>query len=415
MAHVIADRVADTSTTTGTGDFTVANAPPIGFGTLNDVLSAADTFNYIIQHQTLNEWEEGRGTYSGSHVFVRTLVKESSNADAAVNFSAGTKDVFINHPARRVRSFAASRVAPQGRLTLATATPVLTSDQTAKTTIYYTPFVGCAAPFWDGVDWTLASLAELSLALDSNSGHTGYHQSGKNFDLFLDYNGGTPRLVSGPAWTDDTTRADALARLNGLWVNNASIVVRFGTASGDTATIAANLLTYVGSFRASANGQTEFTIAPAAAAGGTNNKLYLWNAYNRVPVAAMCRESADSWTYGTASWRSANNSTSFRIAYIVGLAEDPVEATYHGHINNATNQALIGVGIDSTSAFSGFPGANGGAAVAVSVKGVYRGVPGLGFHYAQAIEYTTGGTTTFYGDAGSPTVYQFGLELKAAM
>ncbi len=110
-------------------------------------------------------------------------------------------------------------VAPQGRLTLASGTPVLTSDQTAKTTIYYTPYVGSVAPFWDGTTWTLVSLAELSLALDSNSGHTGYHQSGKNFDLFLDYNGGAPRLVSGPAWTNDTTRASDIARQNGIWLN----------------------------------------------------------------------------------------------------------------------------------------------------------------------------------------------------
>src|SRR5262245_18934383 len=79
-------------------------------------------------------------------------------------------------------------VAPQGRLTLVSGTPVLTSDQTAKTTIYYTPYVGSVAPFWDGTSWELASIAELSLALDSSSGHTGYHQSGKNFDLFVDHN-----------------------------------------------------------------------------------------------------------------------------------------------------------------------------------------------------------------------------------
>ena len=119
-------------------------------------------------------------------------------------------------------------------------TPVVTSDQTAKTTIYYTPYAGSVAPFWDGTSWTLIGLAELSLALDSSSGHTSYHQSGKNFDLFLDANSGTPRLVERPAWTNDTTRASDIARQNGVWLNAASMTARFGTSSGDTVTIAAS-------------------------------------------------------------------------------------------------------------------------------------------------------------------------------
>lgn len=104
MAHIIADRVADTSTTTGTGDFTVANAPPDGYETLNTVLSGSDTFDYMIQNRDANEWEVGVGTYSGSHVFVRTTVQQSSNADAAVNFSAGTKDVALVNSAYRIKN-----------------------------------------------------------------------------------------------------------------------------------------------------------------------------------------------------------------------------------------------------------------------------------------------------------------------
>lgn len=104
MSHVIADRVLDTSSTTGTGAFTVANAPPTGFETLNTILSASDTFDYLIQHRSANEWEVGIGTYSGSHVFARTTVQQSSNSDSAVNFSAGTKDVMIVNSAYRIKN-----------------------------------------------------------------------------------------------------------------------------------------------------------------------------------------------------------------------------------------------------------------------------------------------------------------------
>lgn len=105
MAHQILDRVSDTSATTGTGAITVANAPPSGFETLDTVLATGDTFDYLIVNTgVLTEWEVGVGTYSGSHVFARTTVKQSSNADAAVNFSAGTKEVSLVHSAFRVKT-----------------------------------------------------------------------------------------------------------------------------------------------------------------------------------------------------------------------------------------------------------------------------------------------------------------------
>ena len=96
MAFKTADRVRDTSTSTGTGNFTVSGTAPIGFRTLSAVLTATDTFYYAIQHQTLAEWEVGLGTYSATaNQFARTTVLSSSNAGSSVNFSAGSKDVFI--------------------------------------------------------------------------------------------------------------------------------------------------------------------------------------------------------------------------------------------------------------------------------------------------------------------------------
>lgn len=101
MAHVIADRVSDTSTTTGTGAFTVSGSAPTGFRTLSTVLANADTFYYVIAHQSANEWEVGLGTHSGGNVFARTTPIASSNGGAAVDFASGTKDVFLSQPAAR--------------------------------------------------------------------------------------------------------------------------------------------------------------------------------------------------------------------------------------------------------------------------------------------------------------------------
>ncbi len=104
MAHIIADRVVDVSTTTGTSDITLANAAPAGFRTLNAVAATGDTFPYEIAGQTSAEWETGIGTYSGSHVFVRTAVTDSSNGGALVNFASGTKDFFITNSAAQIKT-----------------------------------------------------------------------------------------------------------------------------------------------------------------------------------------------------------------------------------------------------------------------------------------------------------------------
>lgn len=102
MADIIRDRVADISTSTGNGDFTLANSPPTGYRTLDDVAVSGDTFKYTLSHQTLAEWETGRGRYSGSNVFVREVILGSSNSGSVVSFSAGTKDFFITNAARDI-------------------------------------------------------------------------------------------------------------------------------------------------------------------------------------------------------------------------------------------------------------------------------------------------------------------------
>lgn len=97
MAFVTGDRVKETSTTTGTGNLTLAGAVS-GFQAFS-IFANNDTFFYAVVHQTAAEWEVGIGTYvSATPALARTTVLESSNADALVSFSAGTKDIFVTHP-----------------------------------------------------------------------------------------------------------------------------------------------------------------------------------------------------------------------------------------------------------------------------------------------------------------------------
>ncbi len=98
MAHIAADRVRETTTTTGTGAITLLGAVT-NFQAFSAVMVNADTTFYAIVHQSAAEWEIGLGTWNTGGTLSRTTVLESSNAGAAVNFSAGTKDVFITIPA----------------------------------------------------------------------------------------------------------------------------------------------------------------------------------------------------------------------------------------------------------------------------------------------------------------------------
>jgi hypothetical protein len=98
MALILADRVKETTTTTGTGTVTLLGAST-GFQSFA-VIGNANTTYYTIAGQGTSEWEVGIGTYTSSGTtLARTTVLASSNSNAAVNFSAGTKDVFVTYPA----------------------------------------------------------------------------------------------------------------------------------------------------------------------------------------------------------------------------------------------------------------------------------------------------------------------------
>jgi hypothetical protein len=101
MAFVLNDRVKETSISTSTGVMTFAGAVD-GFETFLAGIGNSNTTYYVIAHQTANEWEVGHGTLAvDSSTLTRTNVYTSSNSDSAVDFSAGTKDIFCALPASK--------------------------------------------------------------------------------------------------------------------------------------------------------------------------------------------------------------------------------------------------------------------------------------------------------------------------
>lgn len=95
MAILFKDRVQDTSTDTGTGNFTIANsAPSGGFQTFNSAYGTGSSNKFYYCIQGGNEWEVGIGYLDDATTLVRETILGSSNSNSEVGFSAGDKTVF---------------------------------------------------------------------------------------------------------------------------------------------------------------------------------------------------------------------------------------------------------------------------------------------------------------------------------
>ena len=137
MALVINNRVRELTSTTGTGAVTLGGAVG-GFQTFAAGIGNNNETYYAISINSENEWEVGLGTLNGdSSTLTRTTVLESSNGDAAVDFSAGSKEVFCTLPAEKavyLDAAGASVPALGGQITDETKTfsnySVLTANRT---------------------------------------------------------------------------------------------------------------------------------------------------------------------------------------------------------------------------------------------------------------------------------------------
>jgi hypothetical protein len=135
MALSLKDRVRESSSTTGTGTITLAGAY-VGFQTFSSAISDGDTVYYTI-HNTApgyeTEWEVGLGTFTLSGTTLsRDTILSSSNAGSAVNFNAGTKEVFIAQPAEKaVFEDSSNNVTVGGKITVG-ADPTADLDVATK-------------------------------------------------------------------------------------------------------------------------------------------------------------------------------------------------------------------------------------------------------------------------------------------
>lgn len=271
---------------------------------------------------------------------------------------------------------------PGLRLSLDNGLPVTTSNVTGATSIYLLPHINNVIELYHEIHeawepFTLSAGKEMPLGTLSNN---------TNYDIFVYDDGGVTPTYEFVAWTNSTTRATAVVYQNGRWVKSGSLHKR-----------------YVGSFRTTSTTTTE----------DSDTKRFLFNAYNRMPRVLKRVETTDSWAGGTAdTWVKANNSDSNRVEVLIGLSEGPVNLRLR---TVALNDAAVvlasgGIGVDSASVNSAdYFGGVANTTFGVPAFAEYNGIPAIGWHYFQWLEYRgAGGNTTWYGDAGGNAI-QSGL------
>ena len=121
----LADRVQETSTTTGTGTLTLSGASA-GYRTFLSALGTGSPCSYVIQLGTA--WETGVGLIYTGNFLARDTVLASSNSDALVSFAAGTKTVFIS----RLAAFQDSVLLTAGESLSANTAVILVCGESAE-------------------------------------------------------------------------------------------------------------------------------------------------------------------------------------------------------------------------------------------------------------------------------------------
>ena len=246
-----------------------------------------------------------------------------TSANSAVSYSLVGGTLFSVAGNGKMTAAIASTLSG-GRLTLETGVAVSSSDQTAKTTIYYTPFVHSLIGLYDTTNliWTAHPFTERSLAL-------GTLVSGKNYDVFAVLTSGAV-AIEALVWTSDSVRATALVAVDGVLCK-----------TGDTSR------RYVGTFRTTTTTTTEDSEA----------KRFVYNANNKVPRAMLGTLGyVDNSTQNTFTFLSTlstfapiNGGTGNKCEFVNGLTETVFLSATAFYTAGASTTCIVGIGIDTTT------------------------------------------------------------------
>ena len=155
MALVIKDRVKETTTTTGTGTYTLAGAE-VGFQAFSAIGDGNTT--YYSATNNAGDWEVGIGTYTASGTtLARTVILSSSNSGNALDWPAGEKFVFVTQPSSKANYLDVDGYATgmDFKTSLDLNTTVANKPSYAEGRIFYDKAYGALAFYNDEADITL--------------------------------------------------------------------------------------------------------------------------------------------------------------------------------------------------------------------------------------------------------------------
>lgn len=333
----------------------------------------------------------------------------------------------------------------EGRLTCGSGSAVTHADQTANTSVYFTPYIGNRLGLYYNGSWMQATFSEISVATPS----TVY----RPFDIFAYWTGSAVSLET-VNWNQTTgsitgaTNATPIVITSTSHGMTAGQLVGINSVGGNTApngkiwTISAadtNTFTLEGSAgngtytsggtwykidntRATAlttqngvyvkNGDatrkylgTCMTTNTSGQTEDTKKRRFCWNYYNRRQKLLLASADTTYWSYLTATFRESNYGSSVgvsRFDYICGLAEDLISCyTQTQLFHDASAQMYSGIGIDVSTTTSSISGINsiGNATQYAEGRANYSGLPGLGYHSIRWLEKGPGNGTLgyFYG------------------
>jgi hypothetical protein len=314
-------------------------------------------------------------------------------------------------------------VMPQGRLTLQSHAPVMSTSQSGMTTIYYDCYVGNQVPYFNGTADALDTITNCEVNLPLSTTWVG---PSSVFDIWWVHGGANPICIAvgnGGGWAQDaggsnTSRGTGYTQLDNTtrpYLTNKNTIGNCFNGATNYGSVNPNQATYLGTVAtdAGSNGKVSYTFGSPAVGGGAAS-FGVWNAYNRVITATTVQDSSAQWPASYGLWQPLNVSLNERVTYVVGLVEDGITAVGRDDGTNPAVQNLqpatieigYGLGIDSTSApaVAGF----GTTQVDSSTTPVtpststmsanYFGIPGIGLHYVQELQIISPGNTgTFYG------------------
>jgi hypothetical protein len=378
------------------GNYTVVPTNPVAQGstsgggsgcTLNITYVAQFSASLVTNEAGALPWQRLGASAFVSGLMAKVTGLDFANAIGGSNLSAAIGGNLVNPP-RGILSTVNS-----------TTAPVPTTDQTAVTRIYWTPYSGNSVPIYNGVSFVAATSAQIFCDLTA-----GAQVAAGIYDVYMFLNAGTPTLGFSPSWAAGAAGSvtagscargtgaggTALTIVGGLYVNAAQQTVN---NAASTFTVAVNQGTYLGSI----------FVDPASAGHlnchvgfGQSRQWGLWNAYQRRPIYLKCGDGTASWTPG-AGPRPVNNTVANNLTIFQGLAEDPVNAFYLNRVQlnpgvaNTSQSITASIGFNSTSASSGMTGlmasdinATGFAPSIASAQ--YRAAPVLGISVITALE-----------------------------